>query len=270
MKPGISSYTYTWAVGVPGNLPEVCLSAYGLIDTAVKLNVPVVQIADNLPLDRFSPDELDALRKYAERNNIVIETGSRGMTIENLEKYIGIAQRLNSGILRFVIDAPGYEPPMEDIHAVIGEALPLLESTGIILAIENHDRLLSGQFVEIIEKAGSPNVGVCLDTVNSMGAGEGLETVIERLAPLTVNLHVKEFTVKRVYHKMGFIIEGCPLGEGMLPLNELIRKVSPRCFSAILEQWTPPEDSIAKTIEKEAFWAEKGIRFLSETMEKTH
>jgi hypothetical protein len=61
---------------------------------------------------------------------------------------------------------------------------------------------------------------------------------------------------------MGFVIEGCPLGEGMLPVADLIQKVSRRCKSAILEQWTPPEDTLDKTIEKEALWAEQSIRYL--------
>jgi 3-oxoisoapionate decarboxylase len=61
---------------------------------------------------------------------------------------------------------------------------------------------------------------------------------------------------------MGFVIEGCPLGEGMLPVAELFQKVSPGCQSAILEQWTPPEETIEKTIEKEARWAEQSIVYL--------
>lgn len=99
-----------------------------------------------------------------------------------------------------------------------------------------------------------------------MGAGEGLETVIERLAPLTVNLHVKEFSVERVFHQMGFVIEGKPLGKGMLPLAELVKKVSPLCQSAILEQWTPPEQTIEATIKKEKDWALESISYLKSTL----
>lgn len=264
MRPGISSYTYTWAVGVPGKLPEVCLTALDVIEKAAGLQVPVVQIADNLPLDKLSSEQLDELSFHAEKRHIDIETGSRGMSEDNLGRYIGIARRLKSGILRFVIDAPGYEPDMDEIHAVIRNSVPELEKAGIVLAIENHDRLLSRQFVEIIEKAGSANVGICLDTVNSMGAGEGLETVIGLLAPLTVNLHVKEFTVRRVFHKMGFVIEGVPLGRGMLPLNELLTKVSPKCETAILEMWTPPGDTVPATIRKEEEWANESINYLKQ------
>jgi len=262
MQSGISSYTYTWAIGIPGKEPEKPMTIFQLIEKATELGVPVLQVADNLPLDRFSEIELFKIRNYAEDLNIKIEVGARGMTAENREKHIELAVFFQSPILRFVIDGPGFEPGLEEIYQIVKNAVPVLKENNIILAIENHDRFKAAEFAEMVEKAGSEFVGICLDSVNSMGAGEGLETVIEKLAPLTVNLHVKEFSVKRVFHKMGFVIEGCPLGKGMLPVAELIQKVSPRCQSAILEQWTPPEETIEKTIEKEARWAEASITYL--------
>jgi sugar phosphate isomerase/epimerase len=237
-----------------------------LIEKAVELGVQVVQVADNLPLDKFSEIELLKIRNFAEDLNIKIEVGAKKMTLENLERYIEMAVFFDSPIVRFVIDGECFQPGLEEIHSIIKNVIPLLENYKIILAIENHDRFQAAEFAEMVEKADSKYVGICLDSVNSMGAGEGLETVIEKLAPLTVNLHVKEFSVKRVFHKMGFVIEGCPLGEGMLPVFELIKKVSPRCQSAILEQWTPPEESIEKTIEKEARWAEISIKYLKDTL----
>lgn len=262
MDIGISSYTYTWAVGVPEREPERPLTVFDLIDLAIELDVNVLQIADNLPLEKFSVQELKEFKYFANQAGIRIEVGAREMTLERLRRYIGIAQQLESPILRFVIDGTDFEPGLNEIHAIIQQIVPELEDAGIILAIENHDRLFSREFVEIVEKSGSKNVGICLDTVNSMGAGEGLETVIGQLAPLAVNLHVKEFLIRRFSHKMGFVIEGVPLGKGILPVAELISKVSPRCQSAILEQWTPPEPTIQETILKERKWAEESISFL--------
>lgn len=262
MDIGISSYSFTWAVGVPGSEPEKCLTVFDLIDLAIELDVNVLQIADNLPLEKFSVQELNEFKYFADQAGIRIEVGARGMTLERLRRYIEIARQLKSPILRFVIDGTDFEPDLSEIHDIIQQIVPELEETEIILAIENHDRFLSGEFVEIVKKSGSKNVGICMDTVNSMGAGEGLETVIGKLAPITVNLHVKDFSIRRVSHKMGFVIEGVPLGKGMLPVTELISIVSPRCQSAILEQWTPPEPTIQETILKERQWAEESISFL--------
>lgn len=262
MQPGISSYTYTWAIGVPGKEPENPMNIFQLIEKAVEFGINIVQVADNLSLDRFSEPELLKIRNFANDLKIQIEVGSKKMTHENLARYVEIAAFFKSPFVRFVIDSEDFQPDLEEINSIIKNAVPLLEENKIILAIENHDRFKAAEFAEMVERAGSKYIGICLDSVNSMGAGEGLETVIEKLAPLTVNLHVKEFSVKRVFHKMGYVIEGCPLGEGMLPVQELINKVSPRCNSAILEQWTPPEVTIGKTIEKEARWAEESIKYL--------
>lgn len=262
MQPGISSYAFTWAIGVPGKEPERAMTIYELLDIATEMDVKVVQVADNLPLEKFSLEELKQIKHYADQASVKIEVGARGMTPQRLQQYIEIAALMGSPIIRFVIDQKGFVPSMGEIHSIIRDALPALKEKNIVLAIENHDRLLSTEFAEMVEKAGAEHVGICLDTVNSMGAGEGLETVISRLAPLTVNLHVKEFSVQRVFHQMGFIIEGKPLGKGMLPLAVLVKNVSPRCQSAILEQWTPPEDTIQQTIQKEKAWAMESINYL--------
>jgi sugar phosphate isomerase/epimerase len=266
MEAGISSYTYTWAIGVPGSEPEKPMTVFELIETTSALELKVVQIADNLPLEKFSVPELEQIRQFADNLGIVIEVGARWMTFDRLKMYLNIARVMNSPILRFVIDGPGFEPTKEEIHSIINEIIPELEEQNICLVIENHDRLLAREFVEIVESAGSKNVGICLDTVNSMGAGEGLETVIGLLAPYTMNLHIKEFSISRVSHRMGFVIEGVPLGKGMLPLVELIQKVSSHCQSAILEQWTPPGPTIQETIKKESKWAEESILYLKSVL----
>lgn len=262
MEAGISSYTYTWAIGVPGSEPEKPMTVFELIEIAKILGVKVVQIADNLPLEKFAIHELEQIKQFANNLGIRIEVGARWMTLERIKMYLNIARIMNSPILRFVIDGPGFEPSLEVIHSIIQEIVPELEKLNICLVIENHDRLLAREFIVIVQKSGSKKVAICLDTVNSMGAGEGLETVIGLLAPLTFNLHVKEFSIRRVYHKMGFVIEGVPLGKGMLPVAELISKVYTHCQSAILEQWIPPEATIQETIRKEKEWAEESVSFL--------
>jgi sugar phosphate isomerase/epimerase len=163
-----------------------------------------------------------------------------------------------------VIDKPGFEPDLTSINGIISELIPEFKSRKIRLAIENHDRLKAMEFEKIIQSAGSEWVGICLDSVNSMGAGEGFETVSEILLPYTINLHLKDFSIKRVSHKMGLIIEGRPAGKGMLNIKDLIDKLSEKqsCQSAILELWTPPMQSINETIAREEEWANESIIFL--------
>jgi hypothetical protein len=105
-----------------------------------------------------------------------------------------------------------------------------------------------------------------LDTVNSFGALEGPEFVIDTLAPYVVNLHVKEFVIYRASHMLGFIIEGAPIGKGRLNVSWLLNTLSTRQrerdFNAVLELWTPPDANIDDTIAKETAWAVESVAYL--------
>jgi sugar phosphate isomerase/epimerase len=264
MRLGLSSYTYTWAVGVPGQPPPRPLTALDLVDRTAAAGLACVQIADNLPLDRLTPVEANTLRTHAAARGVAVEVGSRGLTPERLATYVALASFYGSPILRFVIDGPDYEPSVDEVVAVIRAGLPRLRAAAVRLALENHDRLDARAFREIVRATDEEQVGICLDSVNSMGAGEGLAEVVATLAPFTINLHLKDFRIERVSHKMGFVVEGAPAGKGRLRIPWLLGEVvrHGRCESAILELWTPPADSIEATVEKESLWAEESLRFL--------
>jgi 3-oxoisoapionate decarboxylase len=268
MKLGISSYTYTWAVGVPGKKPPVMLTEIDLLNKAKDLELSLVQVADNLPLHNLEPARLEKLAAHSLESGITIEVGARGLTPANLEEYIGISSTLKSRLLRFIIDAPGYEPEVDHVIKIIKGCLDKLEDAGITLAIENHDRLHSTVFREIMESINHPLVGICLDSVNSLGIAEGLESVVENLAPYTVNLHVKDFTIRRLDHKMGFMVEGVPAGRGFLNLPWVLEKLRPwgRCKTSVLELWTPPLDTIEETISREEAWAGESIDYLKQIL----
>jgi len=268
MKPGLSSYTYTWAVGVPGSPPPTPLTAEGIIDKAFEAGIGVVQIADNLPLEKWSDEQLKGLLGYASHKKVAVEMGGRGMTTDHLMQCLNAAETLKSPILRMVIDGQNFEPDIAEISAIIKNLLPEFKSRNIKLAIENHDRFKAHEFEKIILNAGSDLVGICLDSVNSMGAGEGFEEVAKILIPYTINFHVKDFTIRRVSHKMGIIIEGAPAGRGKLNIGEVVARLNEKgqCNSAILELWTPPEENIESTIIKENKWAQESIEYLKKTL----
>lgn len=266
MKIGIGSYTFTWAIGVPGYGLENPMSVFELIERTFQLKAQVVQLADNIELERFSKAELNDIASYASHRGLDIEIGAKGLTGNRLDTYISIAKVFNSRILRFVIDDVGYTPSVEEVINNIRPFLARLESDGIKLAIENHDRLKCKEFVHIINKCDSPNVGICLDTVNSLGVPEGTEQVIEELLPYTLNLHIKDFVIERLKHKMGFKVEGRPAGKGMLNVESLLGKLKEkgRCESAILELWTPFGPDIKTTIERENSWAVESMGYLNQ------
>ncbi len=257
MQLGISSYTYGWNV-------ENGTNEIDLIESAKEFGVKLIQIGDNLPLHTFNAEQLDVFEKAVQKNGITLEIGAKGLVHEHLHQYILLCKRFNAKILRFIIDDYNYNPSIEEVISVIKSEMDLLLQYKITLALENHDRLKANEYAAIIKSIGSPSVGICLDTVNSMGAGESIETILEILLPYTVNLHIKDFGIARLPHKQGFIIDGRIAGEGLLNISSLLEKIKGFniCRTCILEQWVSPEKDYVETILKEKLWAEKSIHYL--------
>jgi sugar phosphate isomerase/epimerase len=264
VKLGISTYTFAWAIGVPGNIPEKPMTAFGLIDKAAAYEVECVQIADNIPLHSFDQNYLEDLKKYADERSISIEIGTRGFTKENTLAYLKIAKFFGSPFLRMVIDKKDYHPDLDTVKQLIKELIPYFEKEKLVLAFENHDRFTSFQFKEIMECVKTDFLAICLDSVNSMGAGEGFREVCDLLLPYTINLHLKDFTIQRVFHNMGIEILGSPAGKGFLNVSELLEKSAKykKCGSSILELWTPLHSNLRDTIALEQQWADESIVYL--------
>jgi 3-oxoisoapionate decarboxylase len=74
-----------------------------------------------------------------------------------------------------------------------------------------------------------------------------------------VNLHVKDFLARRLPHAKGFLIEGCPAGQGLLDVPGLLAELRARGRdpNAILELWPPPEAAA-----QEDAWAAESVRYL--------
>ncbi len=163
-----------------------------------------------------------------------------------------------------MIDTADHHPAPNEVIATFRALMPDFERAGVTLAIENHDRFKVQVLIDILHQLDSARIGICLDTVNSFGAGEGVETVVEALAPYVVNLHVKDFTIHRHRHMLGFEVEGTPAGQGMLNLPWLLGRLRDygRDPNAILETWPPPENDLARTIQKENAWVQESIRYL--------
>ena len=265
MKIGISSWTYPWAIGVRGHeLPANPMDAFGLLERAVALEVEVLQIADNLPVDALPASDLSRLSNDARRVGISLELGTRGVEPSHLALFLELARSLDVRLVRTLTSTDGHSPALAQVEAWLREALPGYERAGVTLALENYEAHTSEELASLMRRIGSPGLGVCLDTANSLGALETPAEVVRTLGPWTVNLHVKDFRVARISSRMGYLVTGCPAGAGRLDIPWLLGQV--RGFrsapSVIVEQWPPFTDTLATTITLEAGWAEQSVRHL--------
>ncbi|MBD3183449.1 TIM barrel protein [Candidatus Poribacteria bacterium] len=163
-----------------------------------------------------------------------------------------------------MIDKKEHKPTEDEAVNIIKRVIRDFEKADVILAIENHDRFNTKALVRIMQGVDSPCIGICLDTANSFGALEGPEVVVKALIPWAVNLHLKDFVVYRSQGRMGFVIEGRPAGQGQLDIPGLIQDVNKQKpeINAILELWTPPDESLDDTINKEQAWVRESVEYM--------
>jgi sugar phosphate isomerase/epimerase len=263
---GLGSFGVGWAVGVPGfPPPPQPLDHVGLLWLAHELGLHLVQYGDNLPLHVLDAGQRKSLRDRATELGIRIEVGTRGIDAANLSHYIGLAREFGSPILRVVVDSANDQPMPEEVVQRVRNHLPELQAADVTLAIENHDRFKAAALGDIITALDDPHVGICLDTVNSFGALEGPDVVVETLGRYVVNLHVKEFVVQRASHNMGFVVTGAPAGQGMLDVKRLLGKLNAwqRPFNAIIETWLEPNSAdMAVTVARELEMVRESVTYL--------
>ena len=265
-KIGISSFAYCFACGSrPFEKPEHIMTPRELIDKAVSLGAGVVQFGDNMPLEVYGDDELEKIRAYAEERGIELEVGMRKATEDRLPEYIRITGKIGGRVLRVITDKDDFRPDMRELCRILTAVIPRLEESGVVLGIENHDRFSAREYAQIVETVGHPQVGLTVDTVNSMSHEEAIDEVLKYAAPYCVCLHMKDYVIRRYNGGGGLKITGACLGTGRLDVRgcyEECRSRSGRDFNVILESWMEPCGTLEETLRAEDEWAKAGVEYL--------
>lgn len=272
-KVGISSFAYSFACGNrPFMKPEYILSPVELIDKAAAAGAEVIQFGDNMPLEKYADKELKRIHGYSEDRGIELEVGMRKATAERLSEYIRITNMIGARVLRMISDGPGFEPDVSDLCSILSSVTPCLEENGVVLGLENHDRFHAYEYARIIEKVGHPQIGLTVDTVNSLSLEEPVDEVLKYMAPYCVCLHIKDYVIKRNNGGGGLMITGALTGTGRLDIYRCYdecRRKSDADFNIILESWMASEGTLENTLRMEDDWAKAGITFLKNMINKT-
>ena len=263
---GLSTYAYFWRLSEKN--PNRMSLADALRHTH-SLGVELFQICDHAPLDSMSDDELRDVRNLADDLGLTLELGTKGLEIERPQNYLRIAGILDVRLVRSMVNSPTHQPTMDEAAALLREAVPAYERAGVTLALETYEQVGSAELVQLVETVSSPNLGICLDPANTVARLEHPSDVITRTAPHVKNLHIKDFTFSRKDGWVGFSLVGCPMGEGMLPYDEMIAAVRPaeRGINQVIEHWLPLLDgpnstTLATTLQAEEAWTAHNLTYL--------
>jgi sugar phosphate isomerase/epimerase len=271
MAIGISTHAYRWTIAF-GQIDH-----FNLIDRACDAGAEVIQICHNLPLEPLPETTLLELAQVAAGKGIILEVGTKGDDPATIRRSIRTAQIVGSRILRLVMGEKR-EASVNEQADMIRSLLPDLVASGVTLAFENHFGLAPAEIAWLIHDIDHANVRACPDPLNSISRLVGPAETLLHLAPLAASVHVKDAVVipwaqggKGV---IGFNIRGCPVGDGLLDIPELMRAVwsSGRSPHFLVELWMERLESEEETLTKEETWIRAGISFLKKTkleIEKT-
>jgi sugar phosphate isomerase/epimerase len=116
-----------------------------------------------------------------------------------------------------VFDSPeGFRQHVERSWQSLLLAKPIVEKHGLRLAIENHKDWRVPDLLDILKRIDSPQIGICLDTGNSIALLEEPHEVVEAYAPYTFTTHFKDMAVAE--SEDGFLLSEVPLGTGFVDL----------------------------------------------------
>jgi 3-oxoisoapionate decarboxylase len=254
MKLGIGTYTFMWSIGFEGARPPEPMTPRGLAEKAAELGVRLVQFGPNLT---FTLEDLAPARDLG----LEIEIGAASLDIA---PAIALTRAAGGCFLRTVLQEDAVNvPPPSRIEAGLRALLPALDDLQVDLGLEN-SVVPAATLRAILESIGSPRLGITLDTANSLAIGESWRHVLAELAPYTFCLHLKDFKVRREWHRMGFRIEGAPATQGDVDVPYLLNVLNQagNCRSAVVELWPPEQRTLAETIALEHQWARASIAHL--------
>ena len=240
------------------------LTLMDLVQQAHDLGVAVVQICDYPQIETWSPEALAELKQAADGVSIRFELGTRGVERAHLSRYLKLASILDVSFVRTMIKDADTPEARGLVVAALRDVLPEFIAQGVTLGLETYEQVASRDLLAVVEAVDSPSLGICLDPANCVARLEHPNDVVARLADHVLNIHVKDFDFVRQQGLVGFMLMGCPLGEGLLDYDGMIERVQPeaRGINQVIEHWLPWQGTSAETCRMEQEWTLHNINVL--------
>ncbi len=258
---GLGTYAFFWQHS--SRVPQP-LSLIGAFERTRELDVDLFQICDYAPLLTMSHAELAAAATEARNLGLTIELGTKGIEPAHLTSFLRLAEIFEAKLIRSMLYAPDHRPGLDEAERILTGIMPSFDAAGVTLALETYEQVSTTDLVGLIERVDSDRLGICLDPANVVAGLELPKDAVERCAPLTRNVHVKDFAFARQDGWVGFTYSGAPMGEGLHDYRHLLDAVQPeaRGVNEIVEHWLPWQGDPETTVEAEIAWTTTTLDYL--------
>ena len=220
---------------------------FQLLDYSAKLAAKVVHFSEIRFIGSLEPENLRAVRRYAEERGIEIEIGMKsicptskmfdakaGTAEEQIGRMLDSATLAGSRIVRAVLGSsedrrPGpIEQHIESTVKVLRNVRAKAQDHNLKIAIENHaGDMQAHELKQLIEEAGKDFVGACLDSGNPLWTLEDPHVTLDTLHPYVLTSHVRDSAVWRVPE--GAAVSWVRMGQGNVAIDEYCRKYAELC-----------------------------------------
>ncbi|KUO50955.1 MAG: sugar isomerase [Desulfitibacter sp. BRH_c19] len=289
MRLGLHTYTLhlwglgqNWGIIAEPRAKEINLMQ--LMDKAVEWGLHGLHIT-GCDLESKDENRLKEVRTAAEEHGLYLEYNFSlneefdPRLTDSIREGISIANMLGADIGKISLDIRRPRPlygsclhpivmrQLCDVYDEVKAALPLVEKTGIKLALENHTETYADEILWLIDKINHPLVGACVDTVNSMGVLEDPMSAVEKLAPYAFSNHFCDHKLDR--DQFGIRFHGVALGDGdidCVKVYNTIKKLSPTDRITFEIEWDMGDDPIEVAREKEMDACIRSIKYAREVL----
>ncbi|MBI2192979.1 MAG: sugar phosphate isomerase/epimerase [Planctomycetes bacterium] len=228
MRIGLCVFSFTGSVREAGLRPDP-LDPHDLMKMAADNGLASVEFPASV-LPDASPAGLARARGRLEDLGLRVTLAAGAVRADDLRQQLPMAKALGAKSVRTVLSGilegdrrkpPGPEWPahLERLVGELKEVKAQAEDLGVSIALENHQDATSDDLVGMCQAAGSPMVGVTLDTGNALAVGEDPIEYARRVAPYLKNVHLKDYWIYET--ESGYRLVRCPFGEGVVPFAEL-------------------------------------------------
>lgn len=259
MGIGVTSFGFRHLLLEESRAPSLA----SVVKRARALGFDALQLCENARPLALGQAQWQEVLDVAAEVGLQIQLGCKTASLEVLRAYADRAASVPGRVLRVVLerDSAGLVT-VEDLRAFLAGVPPLLDAYDVRLAIENHYDLPARALAEAVKPYSAKRIGFCVDTANSLRNFESPELVLELLGERAFCYHLKDFRVEG--DKLGFRVEGAPLGEGHLHLDDILgailaRHEDPQIY---LENWRRTTGDREKDVREDESWLRCSLEVL--------
>jgi sugar phosphate isomerase/epimerase len=230
---------------------EKTIDLMKLMDLAVEWKLDGLHIT-NVDLETLETARLSEVKTAAKAHSLYLEYNvsfnapSDPRVNSNVRDALCNAKAMGADLVKFSLDIERPRPlygtcfhpdvmrQLADRYDEFKKNIPLMEELGLLVSIENHCDTYADEVIWLIEQLNHPNIGACLDTINSLVVLEGPEICVEKMAPYANCCHFCDNIL--VVDPNGTHSIGAPIGQGDIDCAKVLKTLKEK--SPLLDRIT--------------------------------